>query len=850
MNNSRQAQLRLQFRRQPSMNINGAGYVAPMAVMVAPSRVDYSVTKGGLRLWAVLLVFVILCSSFYTLFSTMESAEVAFEIDSDENLDYDGDIDDDADEMAIHNRRTEKDTTPSREYISRSRTFEENRKAHQGIQDAPDSTDDDRLEEEELEEEEEARLADLRAKAERKNNKSLDETIENVERDDSDNIIGDIGDSNDNDIDKFDISERTADGHVKEDDKARGKQDEEQNKPKRVKVHRKRIEVVEDDEEEEERKMIEKFEKEKGEEQKEEGTDGEIQIQDSVGREKEEKTVENEEEESKNKHDAEKKSGLKSRRKIPSFSMEKPKRSECKRKKCLPEYDRHPRMSLLKQIPLSMSNRNKQHSPPAFKLTEDDEEREEWKDTDEEQESEEIDDEELDDASIRDLAAVRKEKLNDRTIYKRHAITNRDDHKYRNQLDRADYLVEKHDYHSAIAIFETVLRDNPDSPRAHFGIARANDIRSEIESDHSYLDIAINEYQEVLDIDDTPDALFNQAANRLIDRARFRGLLHRVLQAQRSLIDRYPDDLQLHNNQGLTFLMMGREDDARRIFENVLKISPTNGVAQAYFGYILKLSGDLENGVLYMRKGLRAIREVIADPRFYYHFGEALTRLGKRQEAYRVYSIGAKVGLFPSPYQRSVYNVEGLTARPWWSVEQTFCSKHLKKIERQWTVIREEAAAILNSQPYLFEPEHEELTIDGQWSAYSLYSSNSWNASNCLKTPKTCNIMRMFKDSSDCLNSEIKFSLLASGTRVWPHCGYSNYRLQAHLGLTISSEARLRVGHEVRGWKTGRFLVFDDSFEQELWFEGASANKYRLILRVDLWHPEVDPVRRVDFRSV
>lgn len=441
-------------------------------------------------------------------------------------------------------------------------------------------------------------------------------------------------------------------------------------------------------------------------------------------------------------------------------------------------------------------------------------------------------------------------RVNDRTVYKRHAITNRDDHKHRIQLDRADYLVEKHDYHSAIVIFETVLRANPDSPRAHFGIARANDIRSEIESDHTFLDTAISEYQKVLDIDSTPDALFNQAAYRLIDRARFRGLLHRVLQAQRSLIDRYPDDLQLHNNQGLTFLMMGREDDARRVFENVLKISPTNGIAQAYFGYILKLSGDLENGVLYMRKGLRTVREVIADPRFYYHFGEALTRLGKRQEAYRVYSIGAKVGLFPSPYQRSLYNVEGLTARPWWSIEQTFCSKHLKKIERQWTVIREEAAAILSSQPYLFEPEHEELTIDGQWSAYSLYSSNSWNSSNCLKAPKTCSIMRMFKDSSDCLKSEVKFSLLASGTRVWPHCGFSNYRLQAHLGLIISSEARLRVGQEVRGWKTGRFLVFDDSFEQELWFEGASANKYRLILRVDLWHPEVDPVRRVEFRSV
>lgn len=62
------------------------------------------------------------------------------EIDGDEDFDYDGDIDDETDEMAIHNRRAEKDTTPSREYILRSRTFEENRKAHQSIQDMPDSS--------------------------------------------------------------------------------------------------------------------------------------------------------------------------------------------------------------------------------------------------------------------------------------------------------------------------------------------------------------------------------------------------------------------------------------------------------------------------------------------------------------------------------------------------------------------------------------------------------------------------------------------------------------------------------------------------------------------------------------
>ncbi len=48
-----------------------------MAVMVAsPNRVDYSVTKGGLRVWAVLFIFIFLCSSLYTVFSAREIAEL------------------------------------------------------------------------------------------------------------------------------------------------------------------------------------------------------------------------------------------------------------------------------------------------------------------------------------------------------------------------------------------------------------------------------------------------------------------------------------------------------------------------------------------------------------------------------------------------------------------------------------------------------------------------------------------------------------------------------------------------------------------------------------------------------
>lgn len=42
--------------------------------LVPAGKVDYSVTKGGLRLWAVVFVFIILCSCLYTVFQGTELA--------------------------------------------------------------------------------------------------------------------------------------------------------------------------------------------------------------------------------------------------------------------------------------------------------------------------------------------------------------------------------------------------------------------------------------------------------------------------------------------------------------------------------------------------------------------------------------------------------------------------------------------------------------------------------------------------------------------------------------------------------------------------------------------------------
>ncbi|EPY80301.1 hypothetical protein CB1_000844034 [Camelus ferus] len=44
-----------------------------------------------------------------------------------------------------------------------------------------------------------------------------------------------------------------------------------------------------------------------------------------------------------------------------------------------------------------------------------------------------------------------------------------------------------------------------------------------------------------------------------------------------------------------------------------------------------------------------------------------------------------------------------------------------------------------------------------------------------------------------------------------------------------------------RAWEEGKVLIFDDSFEHEVWQDAAS---FRLIFIVDVWHPELTPQQR------
>ena len=87
----------------------------------------------------------------------------------------------------------------------------------------------------------------------------------------------------------------------------------------------------------------------------------------------------------------------------------------------------------------------------------------------------------------------------------------------------------------------------------------------------------------------------------------------------------------------------------------------------------------------------------------------------------------------------------------------------------------------------------------------------------------------------------VLFSRLAAGARIPGHHGMLNARLICHLPLIVPPGCGFRVGDEVRQWREGELLIFDDTVEHEAWNEGKDD---RIIVIFDIWRPELSREER------
>ncbi|XP_071026149.1 aspartyl/asparaginyl beta-hydroxylase-like isoform X17 [Oncorhynchus clarkii lewisi] len=434
-----------------------------------------------------------------------------------------------------------------------------------------------------------------------------------------------------------------------------------------------------------------------------------------------------------------------------------------------------------------------------------------------------------------------KDKLKEKAKKKKPKLLNKFEKTIKTEIDAAEKLRKKGKVEEAVRAFETLVLQYPQSPRCRYGKALAEDGLAEKMLSNDMLQKAIGTYKEASELPNATPDLIKATLKKRAERQQFLGRMRGALATLEKLVQIFPEDMALKNDLGVAHLLIGDNNSAKRVYEEVLATAPSDGFAKVHYGFILKSENKIAESIPFLRDGLESGDPGTDDGRFYFHLGDALQRMGD-DSAYKWYERGHQRGHFASVWQRSLYNVDGLKAQPWWTPKDTGYMDLVKTLERNWRIIRDEAQSVMDRTTGLFVPEEENLREKGEWGQFTLWQQGKKAGESCRSVPKTCGLLERYPEATGCKRGQIKFSVMQPGTHVWPHTGPTNCRLRMHLGLVIpKTGCKIRCTNDTRAWEEGKVLIFDDSFEHEVWQD---ADSYRLIFIVDVWHPELTQYQR------
>jgi ornithine lipid ester-linked acyl 2-hydroxylase len=164
------------------------------------------------------------------------------------------------------------------------------------------------------------------------------------------------------------------------------------------------------------------------------------------------------------------------------------------------------------------------------------------------------------------------------------------------------------------------------------------------------------------------------------------------------------------------------------------------------------------------------------------------------------------------------------------------------QIEAEWKTVRKELDALMAQRDQIpnfqdVSKAQKALTEGDQWKTFFLTTFNGKKIEeNCAQCPETARLLRHIPGVRQAM-----FSILAPGKHIPPHRGPYKGLLRYHLGLIIpgpEGSCRIRVGSDVRSWKEGKSMIFDDSNEHEVWNE---TDSFRVVLFVDFVRPTIFP---------
>lgn len=212
---------------------------------------------------------------------------------------------------------------------------------------------------------------------------------------------------------------------------------------------------------------------------------------------------------------------------------------------------------------------------------------------------------------------------------------------------------------------------------------------------------------------------------------------------------------------------------------------------------------------------------------------EAMVIDGNGQEAAQVATLCTQLGIFSDPLQRPLIFFENVESKPF---HEPHSFPALSFLEENFSIIQQEVSSILEGNTEeLFSDVEEPLVDKGQWQEIVFYEAGVVSERSASLLPKTFSlIQRLPKEIRNA--GVVMLSKLSPNTHIVPHCGYTNGRLRAHLGISIPDDVILRVRDQTTQWTEGKFLVMDDSYEHEVWHYGTDD---RVVLIVDMFHPDL-----------
>lgn len=204
--------------------------------------------------------------------------------------------------------------------------------------------------------------------------------------------------------------------------------------------------------------------------------------------------------------------------------------------------------------------------------------------------------------------------------------------------------------------------------------------------------------------------------------------------------------------------------------------------------------------------------------------------------------------------QPNMFYFPGLPQRAFYEREEF---AWLAGIEAAVPAMQAELAGLLaddsNFSPFVVQmpnlpPSANPLLNDPRWGVFHLWQRGRRIEEHAPRVPATMAALELapmpFIPNSAPM---ALFSVLRPHTHIVPHHGIVNTRLICHVPLLVPEECRFRVGAEVRRWRLGETLIFDDSIEHEAWND---SDRTRVVLLFEIWRPEITESERRELTTL